>query len=81
MTKLLILGAMLLSSHGHLTHHQQPRYWWPAANTCMFGTIERNGVLRGRPGVFCTTTPAGWHSTPPDINPADIVDPSVWNGG
>jgi hypothetical protein len=78
MGQLIAIGAAILSFHG-AAHHQQ-QYWWPAAVNCQIGTVQKNGVFRATPGIVCTTTPAGWHSTPPYINPADVVNPAVWNG-
>lgn len=69
-----IAGLAIIAHPAWHQHHQ--RYWWPAQDDCTIGTVERNGVLRGIPGVVCTTRLAGWHSTPPNINPADVVDPT-----
>lgn len=68
MGKLLLIGASLLAFHGG-SHH---RYWWPPTEQCI--VWEDNGIRGAVPGLrtLCTTTPAGWHSTPP---PADTWQP------
>lgn len=76
MLRLLLVGAALIGSH-----HHQPRYWWVPIEGCTISTAQRYGGFRGTPYVQCgaETQVGGWRSTPEPINPADVVNPAVWN--
>jgi hypothetical protein len=64
MTHLLIIGAILLSGHGHLTQPQP--YFWPAMNRCVLTTgTDRHGVWHAKPFIQCTPVPAHFAKTPP----------------
>jgi hypothetical protein len=67
MHKLLLLGATLIGFGGHAAH-QQPRYWWPAMDTCAVMTgRRRDGVWIGKPYIQCAAQPAHWSAKPPPV--------------
>ncbi len=63
-SRLAMAGVSVLTFPVRRRHRRH--FWWPATSTCSITQFRtRSGALLSKGYVTCTSTPAGWHSTPP----------------